>query len=221
MALSQPALAAEFFDTLPISEVQLRPMRQVQINNLGGGEILQAEIAPTLWAGSVSLAAMPKRSAARIQARLGALSAPGRSFEAYKAHQIGPDSDRMGAALAGRTIKISAFSVSALGLRLSGLPAGFDVSEGDFLSFEYDPGRGVHRAFHQVVVGGTANAAGTFSADLEVSTPIRPGAAIGAVVQLVRPSLLAVLVPGSVGYGTTVGNTTAGISFEFRQTLRP
>lgn len=221
MSFSNPATKSEFFDTLPIQDVQLALRRQVQINNLGGGEILQAELAPAIWGGSVALAAMPKRQAAAIQAQLAALEAPGRVFQAYKAHQIGPAEDRLAATLGAASPAISELdSAAADGLKLDGLPAGYEISAGDFLAFDYDQGTGPRRALHQVVVGAVADGTGALPDFLRLAPAVRPGALVGTAVELVKPHFLAVLVPGSVSYGITVGNVTSGMRFDFRQTLR-
>jgi hypothetical protein len=226
MALSNPATKAEFFDLLPIQEVQLRLDRRVQVNNLGGGEILPAELMPAIWVGSVSLPPMPKRRAAEIQALLAALEVPGQVFQAYKAHQIGPADDPLGAGVGGAAPVIGEFHGSDPRLvKFAGMPSGLSLSEGDFLAFDYDPGTGVRRAFHQVV-GGQAHAvpdgAGGYTSEFftQLVPPVRPGAQLGAAVEFAKPHLLAVLVPGSVGYGITRGNVTSGMQFEFRQTLR-
>ncbi|MDE4059775.1 hypothetical protein [Phaeobacter gallaeciensis] len=226
MSFSNPATAAEFFDLLPIQEVQLRLDRQVQINNLGGGEILQAELFPAMWVGSVSIAPMPKRRASQVQALLAGLEAPGQKFHAYKAHQIGPADDPLGNDLSAAAPVIGEFHGTDPRLvKFHGMPQGLAVSEGDFLAFDYDPGTGSRRAFHQVIVGRNHtqdDGAGGYTSQFftHLVPPVRPGAQLGAAVEFVRPQLLAVLVPGSVSYGITRGNVTSGMSFDFRQTLK-
>ncbi len=221
MAYSQPATLADFFNTLPIQEVDFRLGRQRQVNGLAGGEILTADLAPAIWGGSMYLATMPKRRAAEVQAVLADLEAPGRSFEVTKPHQIGPASDPAGTLLAGASPAVAEVdATNAHRLKLSGLPAGLALVPGDFLSFTYDQGSGPRRAFHQVVQGQAANAQGSQAFFMRVQPLVRPGT-ITTGVSLIRPPMLAVLVPGSVNYGTTFGNTTSGMSFAFRQTLRP
>lgn len=225
MAGNFPWAAADFFDLLPIQDVRFSAQPLIQANNLGGGDLITAEIAPTFWAGSVSLAPMRKRQAAGLEALLSRLERPGATFEAYKAHQIGPASDPLGAALAGVVPEIGELDPGdAHKVKLTGLASGFELAAGDFLAFDYDPGSGSRRAYHQITKGRThAQADGqvfTSGSFLHVTPEIRAGAAVGAAVQLVQPSLIAVLVPGSVQYGITVGNITSGISFDFRQTFR-
>jgi hypothetical protein len=220
MAYSQPAALADFFNTLPVQEVEFGLERQAQINNLAGGEILSAEVAPSLWGGTVYLAPMPKRAAAQVQAYLADLSRPGNSFEVTKPHQIGPAADPSGAGLAGATPSVAEVdATNAHRLRLAGLPSDYALTPGDFLAFTYDPGTSPRRAFHQVVEGQASGLGGAQADFMRVQPEVRAGTISGAVA-LLRPAMLAVLVPGSVAHGTTRGNVTFGLAFSFRQTLR-
>lgn len=219
MTLTFPLPPAAFLDLLPVQQLQLQLQHFRQINGLQDGTLITSERAPAMWRGSVSLAPMPARKAAELQALLAALEAPGRSFELFKKSQIGPAADPSGAALDGYGPKIQSLSGTGL-MRLDGLPPGFEVSAGDYLAFDYDPGSGSRRAFHQVAAGQVADGTGAMAADLTVVPPVRPGAVTDAPVVLVRPALTAVLVPGSVSYGITSHKVTSGMAFEFRQVLK-
>lgn len=221
MSVEFPLSRSAFLSQLHVSAVTFHIDRQRQNTGLGGGEILSAEIAPPLWVGSVTLANMRKRHAAGVEALLDMLDQPGRKFEAYKVQQIGPASDPLGTALEGHFPQlIEVDGVNPGQIRLNGLPSGFVLTSGDFLAFEYDNGHGPRRGLHRVVMGQTANSVGETEGFLMVTPAIREGAAIGAVVDLVRPHCLAVLVPGSVNYGSTSHNITSGMGFQFRQSLR-
>ncbi|WP_291732344.1 hypothetical protein [Leisingera sp. F5] len=221
MAMVFPLPRAEFLNLLRVQEVRFQLDLQRQITGLAGGEILSAEVAPPLWRGAVSLAPMKKRTAAEVQALMAMLEAPGRSFEAYKAQQVGPAADPQGAALTGFAPQLAeVHSADPARIKLNQLPPSYELSAGDFLAFSYDNGSGARRALHQVVQGRAADATGATASYLTVTPALRAGATAGAAVDLLRPHCLAVLVPGSVSYGITRGNTTSGMGFEFRQTLR-
>lgn len=228
MSIQMPWNAAEFFSTLPITSLSFDLVRQSQINNLGGGEVMLAELAPAYWRGSVDLAPMRRGLAAEISAKLTRLEAPDGVFEAYKAHQIGPAADPLGAGLASAAPVLEEIDpADRHQIKLRGLPSGYVLSAGDFLAFDYDPGTGARRALHRVVAGAahgvlsaTPGGAYTSAGFLCLAPEVRPGAALGTAVQLVKPHCLSVLVPGSVSYGITRGAITSGISFEFRQKLR-
>lgn len=217
MALSFPLATADFLDLLPITEISFQISDQVQATGLGSGEILTAEVAPPLWSGSISLAPMKQRRAADIEARLAALSRPGRAFFCYKTTQIGPAADPIGATLGASAPVLAEIDTGTASLRLGGLPVGYAITAGDLLAFPY--GTPTRYALHRAAGAAVADGLGE-TGFLEVVPPIRAGAAVSAAVALVRPKFKAVIVPGSIDYGTTRAGTVSGISFSFRQTLR-
>jgi hypothetical protein len=144
-------------------------------------------------------------------------------FEVYRKNQIGPNADRLGAALSGYSPVLEAVDPGNTQIKIGGLPSGYVLSRGDLLSFSYDGG--ARRSLHRVVVGRTHNQASAFSGHtslnyLTVTPHVRPGYLLGASVELIRPYCLAMLVPGSVSKGITRNGKTAGMEFQFRQTLR-
>lgn len=224
MALTYPLALAGFMDLMRPQEAILELDRPLQLNSTRGGELLSAELAPPYWRGSVSLPPMPSRAADQLAARLAALSVPGRAFEVCHPHRIGPAGDPLGTALAGFAPVIEALPADPSSLRLGGLPSGYALAPGDLLAFSYDPGSGSRRALHRVVEAATASTASAFTAfktgKFQVEPYLRPGAAAGAAVSLIRPACLGVLVPGSVSSGITRGSTTSGVAFSWRQKLR-
>ena len=224
MAMTYPLALADFLDLFRVTDARLDLDRPQQFNGLRGGELLAAELAPPYWRGTVTLAPMPSRDADLVGARLAALAVPGRAFEVSHPHRVGPRADPLGAALAGFSPVIEAASAQADQVTIGGLPQGYVLSAGDLLAFDYDPGTGIRRALHRLVEGAATSAVsahgGYQAGPLEVAPYIRPGAAAGAAVTLVRPACLAVLVPGTVSSGITRGSVTSGMAFEFRQKLR-
>ena len=98
---------------------------------------------------------------------------------------------------------------------LSGLPAGFVLTPGDFMSWAFG---GTRQALHAVVVGGVANGSGIVSVTLEPT--IIPGVETGATVALLNPWCKASLVKGSVRYARLV-NRRHDISYGAIQDIRP
>lgn len=218
MALAFPLSRNKFLGALPIQDDVFTCPAGTQHNNLGGGEVLKSEVAPPLWNGRISLAPMKARPAAEVLGLLEALALPGRAFKAFRPNQHGPAADPLGAAISGFSPVIDTVDYNAATLRLSGLPAGYVLTAGDFLSFSYGTSP-VRQALHRVLETVTADGAG-LSPAFQVHPHIRPGAPVGGAVTLVRPWCKAVLVPGSVNPGSTAGNLTSGIEFSFRQSLR-
>lgn len=218
MALVFPLSREAFLDLLPVQPVRFACPVQNQITGLGGGEILTAEVAPALWAGSFNLPPMRARDAAEVEVLLDALSMPGASFLAYKKNQIGPAADRLGAALSGFAPTIKAVDFLASTLQLQGLPVGYQLTRGDFLSFAYGSNP-VRRALHRVQEVATADGLGDTGV-FQIYPHLRPDALVGAAITLVKPYCKAVIVPGSVNEGTTKNGKTTGMAFSFRQSLR-
>jgi len=218
MALTFPLAAAEFFDTLKVSQMTFDCPEQVQVARTGGGEILPANIGPRLWTGEVSLVHHRFYVAAPVLAMISALREPGASFLAYDLTAPAPQSDPEGTALATVTPLILALPSDARMLSLKGLPSGFVLTAGDYLGFSYGTNP-VRRALHRVVSGVVASGTGQTAA-FEVTPPRRPGAAINTAVSLVKASCKARIVPGSVAPGTKGQIFTSGITFKFMQTLR-
>jgi hypothetical protein len=102
-------------------------------------------------------------------------------------------------------------------LRITGLPVGYVLSAGDMLGFQYGSNP-VRHALHRIVVGGTASSGG-LTPMLEVVPNLRPGAAAGLTVSLVRPACKARLLPDPT-YGAGRQALSRGASFDFIQTLR-
>lgn len=83
---------------------------------------------------------------------------------------------------------------STKAVRISGLPQGYQVSVGDYISFDYGTSQ---RALHQAVESAVADGDGRTAA-FEVRPHIRPGYEIATAVSLVKPHALMMIVPDSV-----------------------
>lgn len=218
MALQFPLSAAAFLDLLPVQSVRFHAVGQLSATGLAGGDVITAEVAAPMWQGVYTLAPMRPRVAAAFEVLIEALQRPGATFYAHKANQIGPAADPRGVALAGRMVRIAALDFVGSRLSLNGLPAGFRLQPGDHLSFNYGAAPAA-RGLHRIQEAATANGSGVTGL-VSVGPYIEPGAQAGAVVSLVRASCKAIVLPGSVDFGTTAGNMTVGVMFGFRQTFR-
>lgn len=218
MALTFPLTLDQFWATLPIAGMPVLKLPQMTaFNRTAGGDLLPYQTGVRLWTGSVALTRLYYEKAERIAALMSLLAQGGSSFLVCPIPRIGPQSDPAGSILGVSTPTIQALNVNNRELSVQGLPAGYVLSAGDYLSFPYQtPAR---QAFHQVVVGGVANGAG-LAANIEVTPQIRPGVIVGASVTLKRPVMKAVLDPGIFDQGNMARVFTTGQSFAFQQTLR-
>ena len=145
-----------------------------------------------------------------IQALIDALG-PSGTFYLHNPAQLGPRDDPTGAGLAGHTVGINTVGSDNKSLRLEGLPAGYRVSRGDMLHFDYasSPTR---RALHRIVEDATANIAG-ITGFFEVRPFLKAGVTSGLVVTLVRAAAKMMLEPGSFDPGVEGPVHTTGMSF--------
>jgi hypothetical protein len=218
MALTFPLSVADFFGGLKVSSCSFDIGESVEVSRNGGGELLTADMGARLMAGQVTLSTQLHREAEAVKARLSALRQAGRSLFVHPRPTFTPSFDPTGSILGATIPTIHTINANRRELRLQNLPVGYILSQGDWLSFSYGTSP-VRYAIHQIVETVTVPAGG-ISPSFEVSTFIRPGAAVSAPVQLVRPFFKAIIVPGSVNVGGSIPIFTSGIQFSILQTLR-
>lgn len=214
--LTYPVPVADFWRGLKILSFDMRLGGGLQSQATGGGEVITARTGQRLWEGEVSLVMQDDPGA--TEAVLQALREPGRSFMCEAHKRLFPLADAAGAQLGAATPVIASLPVGGRSMTLSGLPAGYVLSPGDFLALT----RGTPTRYEllQIVTGAVASGGGV-SGEFEVTPGIRPGIIVGAAVVLARPQFRAMIVPDSLKFsGTSPGRAPrAGASFAFRQTL--
>lgn len=128
--------------------------------------------------------------------------------------------DPTGSILGVATVTILALGGDARELSLAGLPAGYTLSRGDYLSFSYTSLAVTRQALHRVV-DATVVANGSGQAALfEVEPFIRPGTVAGAAVILKKAFCKAVKVAGSTTPNTGRSSLSEGLGFDWVQSLR-
>lgn len=217
MPLTYPLSLADFLLKLPLSRTPFDLGEAVAVEETAGGEMLTSGNGVRLWEGRLATEGLSYAEAAAVRALFGLVRAAGRPFLVTDLRQNGPAADPTGAILGAATPTLSAVQSGGRELRIDGLPAGYVLSPGDYLSFTYDgsPGR---QALHQVVVGGAASGAG-LTPWLEVVPEVRAGWSAAAPVTLVRPVCRAVFVPGSYEPGESARGVVNGLAIRFSQTL--
>lgn len=216
--LTFPLSLAAFFDLLPIGAFRMAPQEAVEVSETASGEVLPADIGTSLWTGEIDLSLVTHAEAGDVSPLINLLRRPSTSFLCSDPTRPWPRLDPNGTILGAATPQILAVGASMRELSFSGLPAAYALSRGDRVSFTYasSPTR---YALHELVAGAVANGAGQTGL-IEVTPPIRPGAATGAAVQFVWPRLKARLIPGSVDLGQSRETITDSMKFGWTQTLR-
>ena len=213
MALTFPLLTAQFFGGLLVAESRLSLSESMEINRTAGGEVLTADLGPRLWQGSITLTPNTHAAMAQAEARLSTLRQAGRAFYMYDGRKQFPAADPTGSILGAATPTLSVVGANRRDITISGLPANYVLSDGDYLSFIYNTSR---FALHQIVQGATASGAGL--ATVEVTPHIRENFSLTAVT-LIRPYCKAVVLPGSYAPSSGGLAISGGLGFSCIQTL--
>lgn len=213
MALTFPLSLSDFADTLGIRQVKWLLQDNRELSGMGSGQILQADLAPSLWTAEVTLRPWKTNDARRIEAKINAVIRSNGSFYLGDPRKCVPALDPGGTVLGSSAVKIASLPDNK-SMTLKGLPASYKLSVGDYLSFDY--GSPSRRAFHEVAEDITANGSGVTGA-FEVSPFIRPGAAVDQAVTLVKPAMKCIIKPGSLDVSYSGGFTN--ITFSVVQKL--
>jgi len=216
MVQSFPMPLAEFWSPLRVASLSLSLPAAAEMSRTAGGEIIVAELGARLWTARVTLAPANFRDAAALQVKLRLLQRAGATL--FVSPRIGdhPARDPNGV-IAASNVTIAGLPAGNQTLSLAGLPAGYALSAGDYLSFNY--GNPALQAFHQLVTDARADASGIIPA-FEIVPQLRPGAIVGASVTLVKPAFRALMLPGSLNEGALQRTRLNGITFDLIQTLK-
>lgn len=223
MALSFPVPLESFFSGLPVQFSEPELTESYEMNETGYGEILTADLGTRLWQMKVSVRDGSYREMERWRARLNMLRQAGRTVIAHAIPNAFPQYDPYGSILGSNNPTLNSVAANMRDIRITGLPSGYRIFDGDYLSFQYgsDP---IRYAFHQAVIPTANGYVQATSAGLtpvfEVTPNVRPGYETGAAIQLLRPRFKAMIVPGSTSLGRSGQQQTTGISFTLMQTLR-
>lgn len=217
MALTYPLSRTNFMDILPIGEQSHNLPDSMELNRTGAGEQLAADLGDRLWQGKFTLGRLMRTEAGRPEVLIDLLRQAGRSFLVYDTRRSAPLLDPIGTILGASTPTIHTLSGDPRELRITGLPASYVLSPGDYLSFTYGSSP-LRYALHRVVA--TTTAVAGLTPLFEVTPPIRSGAVTGAAVTLLKAHCKAVILAGSAEPGVGRRTITEGISFGYVQSLR-
>lgn len=219
MALTFPLARATFIDTLLVDRATCDLPELVEQSRTEGGEQLTADMGERLWTGRIDLGKMVQTEVGRPETLIQVLK-QGRTFEVFDRRRPNPLLDPAGAILGAANVTILALGADPRELSLAGLPAGYTLSAGDYLSFAYTSLSVSRQALHRVV-DATVVADGLGQTPLfEVVPAIRPGAAVAAAVTLKKPFCRAVMVAGSAAPSGGRSTLYEGLGFDWVQTLR-
>jgi hypothetical protein len=183
MTTTFPLALADFWDGLGQVSITFDLQDAYSMDGLRDGSNIWTDLGTPLWAGDVTVRTYYHADYEAVMAKVRLLREARASFWATPTHRPG----------ALTTATIREMSDSRL-LGLEDLGAGAVIPAGSFVSFDYGSSP-TRYALHQYVYGVTANGIGE-AALTEVVPAIRPGATVGATVQLGAPRCKAKIMPG-------------------------
>lgn len=172
MALSFPYAIDFLAECLIGEDIPLTLHRYDEMSGSGDGRYWSAQMASPLWGVTYPLYAQSAAKAREINAKVNALDGMAKTFLWADLYYPGP--------AAGNT-NLGAVTVGSIradrgAIALSGLPGGFTVTAGDYLSIDYSAGR---------VYFGQFAESGAGQRGMRPYLPL--GISAGAAVELVRP----------------------------------
>jgi hypothetical protein len=206
-------------DELKAVGLRFQPEPMIEQTPLRSGRIISADLGPTLWRASWTSPAMEEAEFGIVRGWYDTLL----GLEAFNAYDLlreyplayaggwpdfglSPPFD--GTCVLGNV-------VNARMVTLVGLPDGFVLSPGDYISFAYGTDS---LALHRVVAGGAVGSPPDL--EIEVRPWVRPGweGSPAPVVNLYRPSCHMKIIPGSWSENSDAARH-GRVSFEAVQTI--
>jgi hypothetical protein len=182
-----------------------------EMSGQANGVVRGKDLGSALWQSSYTTVEMLNRDALAFEAALNSLDGLTNAFEAGDLRNRYPRNYPTGVFTdSGVLATVGANNKS---LSISGLPASFVISAGDYLQFDY----GSSRALHQVCETVTANGSG-LSPVFEVRPHIRPGFSISSAVKFKNPVGQFILQPNSIS-STLNSKVTSVVTFKAIQYL--
>lgn len=192
----------DLMNALSISDVKFDLMQRQETSGVARGDIRVVDIGPPLWSISADCSTLLQHQLLDIASIIGGMGGSRGTFFAFDPARRGPRADPTGAALGASVVRVHSVNASNRSLMaLRGLPNGYVLSRGDYISFDYlnpvtsSPSVALHRITAQ-----TVSAPAGITAEFLVHPPVRPGVAVGtsgAVCRLLNAYAEFRLKPGS------------------------
>lgn len=188
MALSFPYALDFLSNCLTAERIPLTLQRNDELSGGGDGRFWAAQMSRPLWSASFEVYSTTPAHAREINAKVYGLDGSQKTFLWCDHYYTGPTEGATGLG----SVTMSGIAADRGRIAFSGLPAGFTLRTGDYLSIAYSTDR-VY--FGTMCEDATANGSGvTPSRDVRPHIPL--GISTGATVELVRPYFKAIIPPG-------------------------
>jgi len=183
--------------------------RQEQ-SRMAGGRTIVKDMGSPLWKMAVQSRTMKPNELDYWRARLTSLENGLKTFRAFPKSRCFPVAYPNGRWPTGEAFngvaQMSAIGADNKSITLSGLPAGYQVSVGDYIQIG-------DKDLHMVMEAATANSSGV-AASFEIRPNLWPGVTAPAAATLVKPSCIMAIVPGSVSTTADMATGRGTVTFQ-------
>ncbi|QIG67370.1 hypothetical protein EVB39_041 [Rhizobium phage RHph_TM3_3_9] len=197
-------------DIFEISSITVRPQRNDEVEGIGSGQIITAELATPLWSVEIETPVSLFDQGRRVRAVLNDLNRPGQKFDVYDPIAQYPRSDPDGSILGTSTVQIDTVGTDGT-ITLKGLPAGYQISAGDFMQIDFAGRRG----FFEASQDATASSGGVTGA-FRVFPTISAATPVNTTVILKQPKIQCQMIPSELEYATADSSTWKMTGFRMR-----
>lgn len=196
MAVSYPF---NLLDSFPGWSTEFDLLFRQEFSRTAGGSTLAKDFGTPLWRANFATRSLKPNELDAWRARLKALEGSLQQFMGRPFSRCYPIAYPDGAGLGDvGNVKIASINENNKAYRLSGLPAGYQTSVGDYQQ--------VGTKLYQVV--------DVVGQDIEVRPHLAPGTAVGNVVAVVKPSVPMLIMPGTLTSPAELSTGRGTISFQ-------
>lgn len=195
MSLTYPY---NLLDMFPGTSTEFDLLYRQEYSRTAGGFTIAKDMGTPLWRASyLSYSMMPNQLDA-WRARLKALDGSVQRFMAHPMTRCYPIAHANGQGLGSvDAVKVATIGVNNKSVTLSGLPAGYMASVGDYMQ--------IGQQLYQII---------DRSAGLEVRPHLAPGTAVGNTVVLVKPAVPMIIMPGTLTTTAELATGRGAVSFQ-------
>jgi hypothetical protein len=215
MAIIYPYSLSFFADKLKISGVTWDIKRNDEMSGLGSGMFFQAELAPPLWTGDVSLDTRDSDELKQIAALIRKLHGAQEAFFLYDPLSKYPQADPTGSILGSNVVQVAEIGADFDRISLKGLPAGYVLTLGDKVQIAHGSAP-VRYAFLEVSETVVADGSG-ITAEFHVFPHVPVALAIDDVATLKKAACRVVIQPSTHNPGKARHTITEGATFKVIQ----
>lgn len=209
MTITYP-LPTSFFDEFPGWTTEFELLWRQEQSRTAGGRTIVKDVGSPLWKMTAQSRTMKANELDYWRARVTSLENGLKTFRAFPKSRCFPVAYPNGSWPTGDAFngvaEMSSIGADRKSITLSGLPAGYELSVGDYMQIG-------GKDLHMVMEATTANSSGV-AQSFEIRPHLWPGVTAPAAATLVKPSCIMAIVPGSVSTTADMATGRGTVTFQ-------